>query len=121
MEKKLLSKLFPFAEGKFVIRYYDNSQAVSAFKDDNVIYAIDLNFFPVNGMNYNKVLEFTYKKMPKLEVEINKILVENSEFYEKFEISWDSNFSGSAASRNDLYQLVVSHCRLNFYCSFKVS
>lgn len=116
-----MEKEIKFNEGHFVIGYCENSQDISVYENGEFTEPIRVTFTPNVEMTEQRCLEYTNENMKNIIEEIKIIISENSEFYENFEITFNSEFSGYSLYRHHLNRdlLIVSNSTMHINCKLK--
>lgn len=110
-------------KGTFVIGYWQTSDDINVYITDNYSDPIKVFFYPNTKMTENECKSYVKNSILELEPEILNIISENVQFYENFDISFDSNFTGFSFRRDEINseKLIVSDTIMYPHCKLKVT
>ena len=116
-----MQKEIKFNKGTVIIGYCENSQDVSVFETEIYSELIRVTFVPNIEMNEEECSKYTYENLENIIRETKIVISENFEFYEKFEITFNNEFTGYSLYRHHLNRdlLIVSKSTMNVKCELK--
>ena len=116
-----MQKVIKYNEGTLVIGYCENAQDISFYKNGTYLDPIRVTFIPNIVMSEQTCSKHLNENMKNIIADIKNIITENNIFYDNFEVSFDSDFTGYSIYRNHLNRdlLLVYKSTMNVNCKLK--
>jgi len=103
-------------KGIFKIGYWDNSYTILEFINGNYLEPIRVTFIPNCEMTQTECENYTNKHVEEIIDVLKNIIEENIEFYQNFEIQFNSKFNGYCLSSEILKSNSVINSFMTIDC-----